>query len=60
MKFKVGDKVIMNDELLILSGLGQVKIRKGIVTKILSSTLICVKRSKYNTSWHKDFWRKEK
>ena len=30
MKFKVGDKVIMNDEVLIRSGLGQIKIRKGI------------------------------
>jgi len=60
MKFKVGDKVIMNDEVLIRSGLGQIKIRKGIVTKILSTNLIRVKRGKYNTSWHIDFWRKVK
>ena len=60
MKFKVGDNVIMNDEILIYCGLGQIKIRKGIVTAILSTNLIRVKRGRYNTSWHTDFWRKVK
>ena len=49
MKFKVGDKVIVNEKALKEANLGLLKIKKGIVTEIRDPILIRVRRGKENT-----------